>query len=59
MKHSRQLQSKIVTKTNEKMLKEGAFAGDDKETVIVVSEAYLRANQFQKYKKCYLDYTRK
>ena len=26
--------------------------------IIVVSEAYLTANQFKKYKKCYLDYTR-
>ena len=26
--------------------------------VIVVSEAYLTANQFEKHKKCYLDYTR-
>ena len=26
--------------------------------IIVVSEAYLTANQFQKHKKCYLDYTR-
>ena len=24
---------------------------------MVVSEAYLTANQFQKHKKCYLDYT--
>ena len=26
--------------------------------IIVVSEAYLTANLFQKHKKCYLDYTR-
>ena len=26
--------------------------------IIVVSEAYLTANQFQKHKKCYLDYMR-
>ena len=26
--------------------------------IIVVSEAYLTANQFQKHKKCHLDYTR-
>ena len=26
--------------------------------IILVSEAYLTANQFQKHKKCYLDYTR-
>ena len=26
--------------------------------IIVVSEAYLTANQFQKHKKCYLEYTR-
>ena len=41
-----------------KKLKEAAFAGNDKEMIIVVSEAYLTANQFQKHKKCYLDYTR-
>ena len=48
LKHSRQLQSKIVTKTSEKMLKEAAFARNDKEMIIVVSETYLIANQFQK-----------
>ena len=58
VKHSRQLQSKIVTKTSEKTLKEAAFTGNDKEMIIVVSEAYLTANQFQKHKKCYLDCTR-
>ena len=58
LKHSRQLQSKIVTKTSEKTLKEAAFARNDKEMIIVVSEAYLTANQLQKHKKCYLDYTR-
>ena len=26
--------------------------------IIVVSEAYLTANQFQKHKKCYMGYTR-
>ena len=41
-----------------KTLKETAFAGNDKEKIIVVSEAYLTANQFQKHKKCYLDYRR-
>ena len=41
-----------------KTLKEAAFAGNGKEMIIVVSEAYLTANQFQKHKKCYLDYTR-
>ena len=56
--HSRQLQSKIVTNTSEKTLKEAAFTGNDKEMIIVVSEAYLTANQFQTHKKCYLDYTR-
>ena len=58
LKHSQQLQSKIVTKTSEKTLKEAAFAENDKEMIIVVSEAYLTANQFQKHKNCYLDYTR-
>ena len=58
VKHSRQLQSKIVTNTSEKTLKEAAFTGNDKEMIIVVSEAYLTANQFQTHKKCYLDYTR-
>ena len=58
LKHSRQLQSKIVTKTIEKMLKEATFARNDKEMIIIVSEAYLTANQFQKHKKCYLDCTR-
>ena len=58
VKRSRQLQSKIVTKTSEKTLTEAAFTGNDKEMIIVVSEAYLTANQFQKHKKCYLDYTR-
>ena len=58
LKHSRQLQSKIVTKTSEKPVKEAAFARNDKEMIIVVSEAYLTANQFQKHKKCDLDYTR-
>ena len=54
VKHSQLLQSKIVTKASE----EAAFAENDKEIIIVVSEAYLTANQFQKHKKCYLDYTR-
>ena len=58
VKHSRQLQSKIVTKTSKKAVKEAAFTGNDKEIIIVVSEAYLTANQFQKHKKCYFDYTR-
>ena len=58
LKHSRQLQSKVVTKTSGKTLKEAAFARNDKEMIIVVSEAYLTANQFPKHKKCYLDYTR-
>ena len=58
LKHSRQLQSKVVTKTSEKTLKEAAFARNDKEMIIVVSETYLTANQFPKHKKCYLDYTR-
>ena len=58
LKHSRQLQLKIVTKTSEKTLKKAAFARNDKEMIIVVSETYLTANQFQKHKKCYLDYTR-
>ena len=58
LKHSRQLQSKIVTKTSEKTLKEAAFPQNDEEMIIVVSEAYLTANQFQKHKKCYLNYTR-
>ena len=58
LKHSQQLQSKIVTKTSEKTPKEAAFARNDKEMIIVVSEAYVTANQFQKHKKCYLDYTR-
>ena len=31
VKHSRQLQSKIITKTSEKMLKEATFAGNGKE----------------------------
>ena len=52
VKHSRQLQAKIVTKTSEKTLKEAAFTGNDKEIFIIVSEAYLTANQFQKHKKC-------
>ena len=38
------------------MLKEAAFAGNDKEMIIVVSEAYLTASLFQKHRKCYLDY---
>ena len=58
VKHGGQLQSKIVTKTSKKTLKGAAFTGNDKEMIMVVSEAYLTANQFQKHKKCYLDYTR-
>ena len=45
LKHSRLLQSKIVTKASE----EAAFAENDKEMIIIVSEAYLTANQFQKH----------
>ena len=37
---------------------EAAFAGNDKEMIIVISEVYLTANLFQKHKKCYLDCTR-
>ena len=37
---------------------EAAFAGNDKEMIIVISEDYLTANLFKKHKKCYLDYTR-
>ena len=44
VKHSRQLQSKIVIKTSEKTLKEAAFTENDKEMIIIVSEAYLTAN---------------
>ena len=50
VKHTRQLQSTIFTKTSEKTPKEAAFTGNDKEMIIVVSEAYLTANQFQKHK---------
>ena len=38
-----------------KTLKEAAFVGNGKEMIIVVSEAYLTCNQFQKHKKCCLD----
>ena len=48
LKHCRQSQSKLVTKTSEKTIKEAAFARSDKEMIIVVSETYLIANQFQK-----------
>ena len=41
-----------------KTLKEAAFEGNGKEMIIVVSEAHLTTNQFQKHKKCYLDCTR-
>ena len=58
LKHSRQLQSKIVTKTGEKTLKGAAFGRNDKDAIIIVLKAYLTANQFQKHKKCYFDYTR-
>ena len=37
---------------------EAPFAGNDKEMIIIISEAYLTANLFQKHKKCYLDHTR-
>ena len=43
VKHSRQLQSEIVTKTSE----EATFAGNDKEMIVVVSEAYLTATNFK------------
>ena len=46
LKHYRQSQSKLVTKTSEKTIKEAAFAGNDKEMIIVVSETYMTANQF-------------
>ena len=46
LKHCRQLQSKLVTRASEKTLK-AAFAQNDKEMIIVVSETYLIANQFQ------------
>ena len=48
LKPSRQSQSKRITKTSEKTLKEAAFARNDKEMSIVVSETYLIANQSQK-----------
>ena len=38
-----------------KMLKEVAFVLNDKEMIIVVSETYLIAHQFQKHEKRYLD----
>ena len=38
VKHSPQSQSKIVTETIEKRLKEAAFARSDTEMIIVVSE---------------------
>ena len=41
-----------------KTLKEVALARNDKEMIIVILEAYLTANEFQKHMKCYLDYTR-
>ena len=47
LKHCQRSQSKLVTKTSEKMLKEAAFARNDKEMIIVVSETYLIANQLQ------------
>ena len=58
LKRSRQLQSEIVTRTSEKMLKEVVFVLNDKKMIIVVSETYLIDHQFQKHKKCYLNYTR-
>ena len=38
LKHSRQLQSKIITKTSAKTPKYAAFARYDKEMIIVVSD---------------------
>ena len=58
VKHSLQSLSKIVTKTSEKTLKEAAFARNDKEMIIAVSQTDLIAKEFQKHEKCYLDYTR-
>ena len=58
VKHSRQLQQKLLPEPVKKTLKEAAFARNDKEMIISVSETYLIANQFQEHKKCYLDYIR-
>ena len=46
--HQNRSQSKLLTKTIEKTLKEAAFVRNDKEIIIVVSETYLIADQFQK-----------
>ena len=54
LKHCPQSQSKLVTKTSDKTLTEAAFARNDKEMIIVVSETYLIANQFQKTRKMLL-----
>ena len=54
LKHCRQSQSKLVTKTSDKTLKEAAFARNDKEMIIVVSETYLISNQFQKTREMLL-----
>ena len=40
------------------MQKKVAFVLNDKQMIIVVSETYLIAHQFQKHWKCYLENTR-
>ncbi|CAB4024495.1 Hypothetical predicted protein, partial [Paramuricea clavata] len=50
--------SRIVTDTAERTLKEAAIAHNDLEMMTAVTETDLKAKEFQKHEKCYLDYTR-
>ena len=50
--------SRIVKDTAERTLKEAAIAHNDLEMMTAVTETDLKAKEFQKHEKCYLDYTR-
>ena len=58
VKGVRQSLSKIVTDTAESTLKEAAIVQNDLEMMTAVAETDLKAKEFQKHEKCYLDYTR-
>ncbi|CAB4022282.1 Hypothetical predicted protein [Paramuricea clavata] len=58
VKSVRQSLSRIVTDTAERTLKEAAIAHNDLEMMTAVTETDLKAKEFQKHEKCYLDYTR-
>ena len=57
-KRKHQSLTKIITKTEENTLKEAANLRNDTKMTTAVTDIDLIAKEFQKYEKCYREYTR-